>query len=126
MAKDLGCPAGSLEAEPYKLMVYEPGGFFAAHRDTEKTDGMIATLTISLPATSAGSGGGLLVRHGEREMRVDMAVSQGDYKLQLTRKTTPGDREGCGYGDLSGQSPEQRLASGHSSTMCESISCFSD
>ena len=75
-AKGLGCPAGSLEAVPYKLLVYEPGGFFAAHRDTEKADGMIATLTVSLPAASAGSGGRLLVRHGEREMRVDMAVSE--------------------------------------------------
>ncbi|MDE0407643.1 MAG: 2OG-Fe(II) oxygenase, partial [Alphaproteobacteria bacterium] len=76
VTKDLGCPAGSLEALPYKLLIYEPGGFFAAHRDTEKADGMIATLTVSLPADSAGSGGGLLVRHGEREMRVDMAVSE--------------------------------------------------
>lgn len=75
----LGCPDGSLEAVPYKLLVYEPGGFFAAHRDTEKADGMVATLTVSLPAASAGSGGGLLVRHGEREIRemhVDMAVSE--------------------------------------------------
>ena len=76
VTEDLGCPAGSLEALPYKLLIYEPGGFFAAHRDTEKADGMIATLTVSLPAASAGSRGGLLVRHGEREMRVDMAVSE--------------------------------------------------
>ncbi|MCY3754311.1 MAG: 2OG-Fe(II) oxygenase [Alphaproteobacteria bacterium] len=74
--KGLGCPAGSLEAVPYKLLVYEPGGFFAAHRDTEKADGMIATLTVSLPVAGAGSGGDLLVRHGAREMRVDMAVSE--------------------------------------------------
>ena len=76
VTKDLGCPAESLEAVPYKLLIYEPGGFFAAHRDTEKTEGMIATLTVSLPAASAGSGGGLLVRHGEREKRVDLAVSE--------------------------------------------------
>ena len=76
VAKGLGCPAGSLEAVPYKLLIYEPGGFFAAHRDTEKADGMIATLTVSLPAASAGSGGGVIVRHGEREIRLDMAVSE--------------------------------------------------
>ena len=76
VAEGLGCPAGSLEAVPYKLLVYEPGGFFAPHRDTEKADGMIATLTVSLPAASAGSGGGLLVRHGGREMHVDMAVAE--------------------------------------------------
>ena len=76
VAEGLGCPAGSLEAVPYKLLVYEPGGFFAAHRDTEKADGMVATLTVSLPAASTGSGGVLLVRHGGREMSVDMAVSE--------------------------------------------------
>ena len=76
VADGLGCPAGSLEAVPYKLLIYEPGGFFAAHRDTEKADGMVATLTVSLPAASAGSGGDLLVRHGARERRVDMAVSE--------------------------------------------------
>ena len=32
----LGCPGERLEAKLYKLLVYEPGGFFAAHRDTEE------------------------------------------------------------------------------------------
>ena len=45
-ATGLGCPAERLDARLYKLLVYEPGGFFAAHRDTEKADGMIATLAI--------------------------------------------------------------------------------
>lgn len=76
VSEGLGCPAGSLEAVLYKLLIYEPDGFFAAHRDTEKADGMVATLTVSLPAAGAGSGGGLLVRHGERETLVDMAVSE--------------------------------------------------
>ena len=76
VADGLGCSVGSLVAVPYKLLIYEPGGFFAAHRDTEKADGMIATLTVSLPAAGAGSGGDLLVCHGAREIRVDMAVSE--------------------------------------------------
>jgi len=29
------------------MLVYERGGFFSAHRDTEKAHGMIATLSIS-------------------------------------------------------------------------------
>ena len=75
VAEGLGCP-GELEARPYKLLVYEPGGFFAAHRDSEKADGMIGTLSVSLPAVSAAVGGELVVRHGEREMRANMSVSE--------------------------------------------------
>ena len=73
-ATGLGCRAERLDARLYKLLVYEPGGFFAAHRDTEKTDGMIATLTISLPV--AGAGGELIVRHREREAAIDMNAEE--------------------------------------------------
>ena len=66
----LGCPSGSLNAEPYKLLIYESGGFFAAHRDTEKADGMIGTLSISLP--TEGTGGELIVRHRDQEVSLDM------------------------------------------------------
>ena len=73
-ADGLGCPKGSVEAELYKLLVYEPGGFFAPHRDTEKADGMVATLVVVLPV--AGSGGELVVRHGGRETVVDMRTDE--------------------------------------------------
>ena len=73
-ASGLGCPAGRLEARLYKLLIYERGGFFAAHRDTEKAPGMIATLTVSLPV--AGEGGELIVRHRGREVAVDMNVEE--------------------------------------------------
>ena len=73
-AAGLGCPPDRLDAQLYKLLIYEPGGFFAAHRDTEKADGMIATLSISLP--SAGAGGGLVVRHGNRESTIDMDAGE--------------------------------------------------
>ena len=73
-ATGLGCPGGRLEARLYKLLVYEPGGLFLPHRDTEKADGMIATLSLSLP--SAGSGGELIVRHGGREVVVDMQAEE--------------------------------------------------
>lgn len=76
VAEGLGCPAERLEARPYKLLIYEPGGFFAAHRDSEKADGMVGTLSISFPAVSKGIGGDLVVRHGGREMRADMSVSE--------------------------------------------------
>ena len=73
-ASGLGCPAGRLEARLYKLLIYERGGFFAAHRDTEKAPGMIATLTVSLPV--AGEGGALIVRHRGDEIAVDMNVEE--------------------------------------------------
>ena len=73
-ATGLGCPSGRLDAQLYKLLIYETGGFFTAHRDTEKADGMIATLSISLPA--AGRGGELIVRHRGRELALDMSASE--------------------------------------------------
>ena len=73
-AAGLGCPPDRLDAQLHKLLIYEPGGFFAAHRDTEKADGMIATLSISLPV--AGAGGELVVRHGDRERVIDMTAGE--------------------------------------------------
>lgn len=70
----LGCPAGSLDARLYKLLIYESGGFFAAHRDTEKQDGMVATLSVTLPA--AGAGGELVVRHRNEEAVIDMNAAE--------------------------------------------------
>ena len=69
-----GCPSGRLDARLYKLLVYETGGFFSPHRDTEKADGMIATLSISLP--TMGDGGELIVRHRDREFTVDMNAGE--------------------------------------------------
>ena len=73
-AAGLGCAPDRLDAQLHKLLIYEPGGFFSAHRDTEKADRMIATLSISLPA--AGSGGELVVRHRDRESTIDMTAGE--------------------------------------------------
>ena len=72
--RGLGCPENALTAELYKLLIYETGGFFAPHRDTEKADGMVATLVIALPV--AGSGGELIIRHREKETVVDMRAEE--------------------------------------------------
>ena len=69
-AEGLGCPRERTEARLYKVLVYEPGGFFSAHRDSEKATGMVATLVISLPV--AGTGGDLVVRHRDREAVIDL------------------------------------------------------
>lgn len=60
-----------IKAELYKLLIYDKGGFFVSHRDTEKAPGMFATLVLALPSMSAG--GELVVRHGGREARLDLA-----------------------------------------------------
>jgi hypothetical protein len=61
---------GNVEAVFYKLLIYEPGGFFLSHRDTEKCPGMFATLILA-PA-GVHSGGELAVRHGDREALLDL------------------------------------------------------
>jgi 2OG-Fe(II) oxygenase superfamily len=59
-----------VDAEFYKLLIYDQGSFFVGHRDTEKASGMFATLVIVLPSVSIG--GELVVRHAGREARLDL------------------------------------------------------
>jgi hypothetical protein len=58
------------DSEFYKLLVYDRGGFFVSHRDTEKANGMFATLTVVLP--SSFTGGELVVRHKGRAVHLDL------------------------------------------------------
>ncbi len=59
---DLGLPEGSkLKAELHGLLVYAPGQFFRPHQDSEKSDEMIGTLVVTLPATFRG--GAIVVEH---------------------------------------------------------------
>ena len=61
---------GRVAAELYKLLIYDEGSFFVSHRDTEKAPGMFATLVIVLP--SIYTGGELIVRHQDREQRLEL------------------------------------------------------
>jgi len=70
----LGCAGMAVSAELYKLLVYDPGGFFLAHRDTEKAGGMFGTLVVVLPATHRG--GELVIRHAGREATVDVSGAE--------------------------------------------------
>ena len=70
----LGCEGLAVSAELYKLLVYDTGGFFLAHRDTEKTGGMFGTLVLALP--SAHRGGELVIRHSGREVTVDLSRAE--------------------------------------------------
>ncbi len=70
IGEDLGCEAVAVDAEFYKLLVYEKGGFFLPHRDSEKAGGMFGTLVVTLP--SAHDGGELVIRHAGREAVLDL------------------------------------------------------
>ena len=50
-----------VKVELYKLLIYEEGAFFLPHQDSEKADGMFATLVISLP--SKHEGGEVIASH---------------------------------------------------------------
>lgn len=56
---------GLLEAVFDKMLIYGPGQFFAPHKDSERSDSMIGSLTVELP--SAYSGGAILVEHGAQK-----------------------------------------------------------
>jgi len=59
---DLGLPKKSkLTADLHNMLIYQPGHFFKPHQDTEKIDGMVATLVIILP--TAHEGGELIIDH---------------------------------------------------------------
>jgi hypothetical protein len=68
VAASLGLPVDRLEARLYKLLVYEKGGFFLRHRDSEKHDRMVASLIVALPNPFLG--GSLKVRHGSAVQRL--------------------------------------------------------
>lgn len=54
VAVGLGCERAAVSAELYKLLIYDEGGFFSAHRDTEKAGGMFGTLVVVLPSAHRG------------------------------------------------------------------------
>ena len=68
---ELGLQDKEVWAEPYKLLLYKPGGHFKPHRDTEKAAGMFGTLIVQLP--SEFTGGDLVVRHAGKEIMVKMS-----------------------------------------------------
>lgn len=60
---ELGLSDGCrLKADLHSMLVYASGQHFAAHQDSEKVDGMVASLVVTLP--SSATGGTLVVEHG--------------------------------------------------------------
>lgn len=73
--RDLGltCHRSGVQAELYKLLIYEEGAFFKPHQDSEKTPGMFGTLVICLP--SKHEGGRVLLTHNKRKLEFSTADS---------------------------------------------------
>ncbi|CAI5727739.1 unnamed protein product [Peronospora destructor] len=76
IANRLGYNGVPLQCKLYKVLVYGEGGHFFMHRDTEKEDGMIATLVVQPPSTHEG---GVLevYRYGKVEHRHDFGKANG-------------------------------------------------
>ena len=58
----------TLRAELHNLLVYAPGQFFVPHQDSEKEDGMIGTLVVTLP--SKFTGGATIVKHHDEKVEL--------------------------------------------------------
>ncbi|MCO5121365.1 MAG: 2OG-Fe(II) oxygenase [Burkholderiaceae bacterium] len=75
VGRDLGLPPGvRLAAELHNLLVYAPGQFFTVHQDSEKADGMLGTLVITLP--SSFTGGEFDVSHQGQSLRARGSAKQ--------------------------------------------------
>ena len=72
---EMGVGEISIEAELYKVLIYDPGAFFLPHRDTEKSPRMFGTLVVVLP--SEHTGGELVIRHESREVALSLVNSEG-------------------------------------------------
>ncbi len=75
----LGLETTKLTAHLYKLLVYDKGSFFLAHRDGEKLDRMVATLVIALP--SPHTGGELIVTHEGRRHEITFPGAAAGHEL---------------------------------------------
>jgi hypothetical protein len=52
-----------IQASLYKMLIYEEGGHFLTHRDTEKEVNMFGTLILQLPTSEGFTGGDFTVTH---------------------------------------------------------------
>lgn len=75
----LGIGEHTVSASFYKLLIYEEGDFFLAHKDSEKEKGMFGTLIIGLP--SRHSGGELTVKFDGRTETIDFSEAANQYQI---------------------------------------------
>ncbi len=72
----------SVNANLYKLLIYEPDSFFLPHKDSEKEKGMFGTLIIGLP--SQHTGGELKVSFDNRTNTIDFSETINSYEMPYT------------------------------------------
>lgn len=74
----LGCDMAThkISANLYKLLLYEEGGHFKRHKDTEKEVGMFGTLLVQLP--SQHTGGQLSVSHVNKTQKFNFERDSAD------------------------------------------------
>jgi len=53
---------GQVVAQPYQMLIYEEGDFFAPHRDTARGPSHFGSLVVNLPVRGGAEGGDLVVR----------------------------------------------------------------
>ncbi len=70
-----------IEAELFKLLIYQEGGHFKFHQDTEKTSGMFGTLIVQLP--SRCQGGSLVCRFYDKEYCFDFGNKEADSEFSI-------------------------------------------
>ncbi|GAM24044.1 hypothetical protein SAMD00019534_072190 [Acytostelium subglobosum LB1] len=68
--ESMGLADETVTAELYKMLIYDKGGFFLPHRDSEKAVKMFGTLVLSLPCSHRG--GDLVIAHSGKEMIVSL------------------------------------------------------
>ena len=74
--EDLGLEEYQIETNIYKLLLYEEGGFFLPHKDTEKEKDMFGSLIIGLP--SKHKGGELVIEFGNEK---EIASFENDFGI---------------------------------------------
>jgi hypothetical protein len=62
-----------VKAHLYKMLIYEKGGHFLVHRDTEKEPGMFGTYLLHLPVSCGYEGGVLEIKDGDAKKEYDFS-----------------------------------------------------
>ena len=63
-----------VQANLYKLLIYEKDGHFLTHRDTEKEPRMFGTLLLQLPTSDGFQGGELTVSHHGDTRSINLSI----------------------------------------------------
>jgi predicted 2-oxoglutarate/Fe(II)-dependent dioxygenase YbiX len=76
---NLGIETHAVAANLYKMLIYEEGDFFLAHKDSEKEKGMFGTLIVGLP--SMHTGGELVIQFDGKTEVIDFSQPAAAYKI---------------------------------------------